>query len=314
MSSDEPPLVSVVVPCFNQAHFLGEAIDSALAQTYARVETVVVDDGSSDNSYEVAGRRPGVRRLRQANSGVAAARNVGLAEARGTFLVFLDADDRLHADAVQVGMHALLRRPQVAFVAGMSRDIDVVGRPVQGRRQPLVTQDHYLRLLVDCYIWSGSSLVHRRAALEAVGAFNQDLAAGDDYELYLKLARRYPIYCHDAVVTDYRRHGFNTTRDAAVVLTSQLEVLAGQRSQLRDRRERDACRAGMRNTRAVHGSALVEQLAADWRRGCRGRALRGLRILARRCPGGLGGLVARIGPAARIAPVTRIGPAGRTRG
>jgi len=314
MSSDEPPLVSVVIPCFNQAHFLGEAIDSALAQTYARVETVVVDDGSSDNSYEVAGRRPGVRRLRQANSGVAAARNVGLAEARGTFLVFLDADDRLHADAVQVGMHALLRRPQVAFVAGMSRDIDVVGRPVQGRRQPLVTQDHYLRLLVDCYIWSGSSLVHRRAALEAVGAFNQDLAAGDDYELYLKLARRYPIYCHDAVVTDYRRHGFNTTRDAAVVLTSQLEVLAGQRSQLRDRRERDACRAGMRNTRAVHGSALVEQLAADWRRRCRGRALRGLRILARRCPGGLGGLVARIGPAARIAPVTRIGPAGRTRG
>jgi len=320
MSSDEPPLVSVVIPCFNQAHFLGEAIDSALAQTYARVETVVVDDGSSDNSYEVAGRRPGVRRLRQANSGVAAARNVGLAEARGAFLVFLDADDRLQADAVQVGMHALLRRPQVAFVAGMSRDIDVVGRPVQGRRQPLVTQDHYLRLLVDCYIWSGSSLVHRRAALEAVGAFNQDLAAGDDYELYLKLARRYPIYCHDAVVTDYRRHGFNTTRDAAVVLTSQLEVLAGQRSQLRDRRERDACRAGMRNTRAVHGSALVEQLAADWRRRCRGRALRGLRILARRCPGGLGGLVARIGPAARIAPVTRIGPvaglgpAGRTRG
>ena len=308
MSSDEPPLVSVVVPCFNQAHFLGEAIDSALAQTYPRVETVVVDDGSSDNSYEVAGRRPGVRRLRQANSGVAAARNLGLAEARGTFLVFLDADDRLYADAVQVGMHALLRRPQVAFVAGMSRDIDVVGRPVQGRRQPLVTQDHYLRLLVDCYIWSGSSLVHRRAALEAVGAFNPELAAGDDYELYLKLARRYPIYCHDAVVTDYRRHGFNTTRDAAVVLASQLEVLAGQRSQLRDRRERAACRAGMRHTRAVHGSALVEQLAADWRRGCRGRALRGLRILARRDPGGLGGLVAR------ISPVDRIGPVGRTRG
>jgi len=299
MSEDEPPLVSVVIPCFDQAHFLGEAIDSVLAQTYPRVETVVVDDGSSDNSYEVAGRQHGVRRLRQAKSGVAAARNLGLAEARGSFLVFLDADDRLHADTVQVGMRALLRRPQVAFVAGMSRDIDVVGRPVHGRTQPLVTQDHYLRLLIDCYLWSGSALVHRRSALEAVGAFNPRLNAGDDYELYLKLARRYPIYCHDAVVTDYRRHGFNTTRDAGVVLASQLEVLRGQRAQLRDGRERAACRAGMRHTRAVHGSALVEQLAADWRRGCRGRALRGLRILARRNPRGLAGLVGEIGPVGR---------------
>jgi glycosyltransferase involved in cell wall biosynthesis len=299
MSEDEPPLVSVVIPCFNQAHFLAEAIDSVLAQTYPRVEAVVVDDGSSDNSYEVAGRRPGVRRLRQANSGVAAARNLGLAEARGSFLVFLDADDCLHADAVQVGMRALLRRPQVAFVAGMSRDIDVVGRPVHGPTQPLVTQDHYLRLLIDCYLWSGSALVHRRSALEAVGAFNPQLDAGDDYELYLKLARRYPIYCHDAVVTDYRRHGFNTTRDAAVVLTSQLEVLRRQRAQLRDRRERTACRVGMCHTRAVHGSALVEQLAADWRRGCRGRALRGLRTLARRDPRGLAGLVGEIGSVGR---------------
>lgn len=294
MSADESPLVSVVIPCFNQAHFLGEAIDSALAQTYRRVQVIVVDDGSSDNSYEVAGREPGVRRLRQANSGVAAARNLGLAQAEGAFLVFLDADDRLHEDAVQVGMDALLARPQVAFVAGMSRDIDVNGRPVNGRRQPLVTQDHYLKLLVDCYIWSGSSLVHRRSALEAVGAFNADLAAGDDYELYLKLARRYPIYCHDTVVTDYRRHGSNTTRDAGVVLTSQLQVLERQRSQLRDRRERAACRMGMRNTRAEHGGALVEQLADDWRSGRRGQALRGLRTLARRDPHGLAGLVKRI--------------------
>jgi glycosyltransferase involved in cell wall biosynthesis len=293
MRTDEPPLVSVVIPCFNQAHFLAEAIDSALTQTYSQVEVVVVDDGSSDNSYEVAGREPGVRRVRQRNRGVASARNLGLAEAKGGFLVFLDADDRLLADALRIGMEALLKRPQVAFVAGMSRDIDVEGRPISARHQPLVTQDHYKRLLLDCYIWSGSSLVYRRSALEAVGGFNSALAAADDYEMYLNLARRFPIYCHDAVVTDYRRHGSNTTRDAGVVLTSQLEVLEGQRAELRDRSERAACRDGMRHTRAEHGRALAEQIAANWRRGCRRRALRGLRTLARRDPRSLAALPGR---------------------
>jgi glycosyltransferase involved in cell wall biosynthesis len=292
MNPGEAPLVSIVIPCFNQAHFLAEAIDSALAQSYPRVEVVVVDDGSSDNSYEVAGRQPDVRRLRQPNLGVASARNRGLGEAAGDFLVFLDADDRLLPHAVEVGMAALLKRPQVAFVAGMCRDIRADGHRANDQRQPLVTQDHYLRLLLDCYIWSGSSLVYRRSALQGVEAFNESLTAGDDYELYLKLARRHPVYCHDTVVTEYRRHGFNTTRDAGVVLTSQLEVLEGQRRQLRGRREKIACRAGMRQTRGEHGRALAEQLEADWKGGRRRRALRGIRILARHDPCRLAGLFA----------------------
>jgi glycosyltransferase involved in cell wall biosynthesis len=294
VSPGEPPLVSVVIPCFNQAHFLAEAIESVLAQTYPHIETIVVDDGSTDNTLAVAGREPGVRRLRQLNSGVASARNLGLAQARGGFLVFLDADDRLLPDALEVGMCAISRRPQIAFAAGMSRDVGVDGRQLTDRKQPLVTQDHYLRLLLECFIWSGSSLVYRRSALEAVGAFDASLAAADDYDLYLKLARRYPLYCHDTVVTEYRRHGSNTTRDAGLVLTSQLEVLRRQRSRLRDRRERAACRAGMKHTRAEQGDALMVQLAADWRARRRGRAIRALLRLARHDPRGLSGLVAEL--------------------
>jgi glycosyltransferase involved in cell wall biosynthesis len=291
--SAEAPLVSVIVPCFNQAHFLGEAIGSALAQTYPAVEVVVVDDGSVDNSHEVAGRYPGVRRFRQPNRGVAAARNVGLAQSSGSFVVFLDADDRLLSHAVALGTEALEKRPNIAFTAGMSRDIREDGQPMNERRQPLVTQDHYLRLLEDCYIWSGSSVVYRRAAIEAVGGFNESLDAADDYELYLKLAFSYPVYCHDAVVTDYRRHGSNTTRNPAVVLTSQLEVLRGQRSHLRGRRERAARRMGVRKTRAEHGRALAEQVATKWRRHWHRRALRDLMTLARHSPGGLATLVGR---------------------
>ena len=278
------PRVSVVIPCFDQAHFLGEAIESVAAQGRAVAEIVVVDDGSSDNSYAVAGRYPSVRRLRQENRGVAVARNLGLASSSGEFVVFLDADDRLLPEAIELGVSALAKRPHVAFVAGMSRDIGNDGRELGDRRQPLVTQDHYLRLLEDCYIWSGSSIVYRRSALEAVNGFDESLSAGDDYDLYLRIAFAHPIYCHEAVVTEYRRHGSNTTRDSAVVLASQLDVLKRQRSRLGGPRERAAYRVGVSRTRAEHGRALARQAVADWRRGRRRRALRGLRTLARRDP------------------------------
>jgi len=294
VGSDAASRVSVVVPCFNQAHFLGEAIESVLRQSYPRFDVTVVDDGSDDNSFEVAGRYPGVRRRRQPHLGVAAARNLGLAQSRGGLVVFLDADDRLLPNALEVGTAAIMARPQVAFVAGMSRDIGGGGDVIGEGGQRLVTQDHFLHLLEDCFIWSGSSILHRRSALEAVGGFDDRLKAGDDYDLYLRLAHSYAIYCHEQVVTEYRRHGSNTTRDPGVVLVSQLQVLKGQRSRLRDRREAAARRRGIRNTRAVHGGALVERISSDWRRRRRGRALKGIAILARRDPGALLRLSPRI--------------------
>ena len=279
------PLVSVVIPCFNQGHYLGEAIESVLAQTHRELELIVVDDGSADNSYEVAARYPGVRRLRQRNSGVAVARNRGLAESRGAYAVFLDADDRLLPNALAVGVNELMSNPQAAFAAGRPRDIGRDGDVVREAMQPLVTRDHYLKLLEECFIWSGASVVYRRQPFEAVGGFNEQRAAADDYELYLKLARSYPVICHDAMVTEYRRHGSNTTRNAGLVLSSQIQVLNGQRRFLRSREERSARRVGIRNTRIKQGEALVERIANAWRRREGRAALRGLKTLARWDPG-----------------------------
>jgi len=283
----EVPLVSVVIPCWNQAHYLGEAIESVLAQTHPRLELVVVDDGSEDNSCEVAARYPGVRRVRQTNRGVAAARNRGLAESAGEYVVFLDADDRLLPQAIEVGVRWLAAEPEAAFAAGMPRDIGRDGRVVREARQPLVTRDHYLKLLEECFIWSGSSLVYRRAPLQAVGAFNEDRIAADDYELYLKLARAFPVLCHEEVVTEYRRHGSNTTRNSGLVLSSQIQVLNGQRRGLRGAEERAARRLGIRNTRAQQGEALVERIANARRRREWSVVLRNLRTLARWDPGAL---------------------------
>jgi Glycosyl transferase family 2 len=280
-AAEATPLVSVVIPCWNQAHYLGEAIESVLAQSHPRLEVVVVDDGSRDNSFEVASRYPGVRALRQPNSGVAIARNRGLAATAGEFVAFLDADDRLLPRALEVGVGVLAAQPAAAFAAGRPRDIGHDGRVVREAAQPLVTRDHYLKLLEECFIWSGSSLVYRRGALEAVGGFNERRVAADDYELYLKLARAFPVVCHEEVVTEYRRHGSNTTRSAGLVLSSQIQVLNGQRRHLRGGEERAARRLGVRNTRAKQGEALVERAANAWRRREWGAVLASLRTLAR---------------------------------
>src|ERR687894_2072239 len=102
----EGGLVTVVIPCYNQAHFLGEAIESVLSQTYPHFEIVVVDDGSTDNTSEVASGYPPdkVRLIRQENKGLSAARNAGLGRSGGEYVVFLDSDDRLLAEALEVGV------------------------------------------------------------------------------------------------------------------------------------------------------------------------------------------------------------------
>src|SRR5215212_207946 len=116
-------LVSVVIPCYNQAHFLGEAIESVLAQNHLRFEIVVVDDGSTDDTAEVAACYPGVRCVRQDNRGLSAARNNGLRHSEGEYVVFLDADDRLLPEALETGLKCFEAHPECAYVYGHFRVI-----------------------------------------------------------------------------------------------------------------------------------------------------------------------------------------------
>src|SRR4029450_4466979 len=117
----ESGLASVIIPCYNQAHFLHEAIESALAQTYSHREILVVDDGSTDDTAKVTAGYAMVRYIRQENSGVSAARNTGLKQSRSEYLVFLHADDRLLPEALEIGVNYLREHPDCAFAAGCCR-------------------------------------------------------------------------------------------------------------------------------------------------------------------------------------------------
>ena len=121
MISPEQSVVSVIIPCYAQANFLAEAIESALAQTHPQIEVVVVDDGSPDDTADVVARYRGVRCVRQMNKGLAGARNAGFKASSGEYVLFLDADYRLRANAVEAHLACFTSRPEAGFVVGEHR-------------------------------------------------------------------------------------------------------------------------------------------------------------------------------------------------
>src|SRR5215211_3597553 len=213
----EAGLVSVVIPCYNQAHFLGEAIESVLSQSYRNFEIVVVDDGSPDNTSEVASRYEQVRLIRQENRGLAGARNRGLAEAKGEYVVFLDSDDRLLPNHLEVGVRELEAQPECAFVYGHYRAIAADGSLLWKPYEPPVEPDSYLMLLQYCF-GTPAVVVFRRQAFEEVGSFDGSVDAAADWDLYLRITRRFPLHHHGEVVAEYRQHGTSMNQKPALML------------------------------------------------------------------------------------------------
>jgi len=246
--------ISVIIPCYNGERFLSEAIESVLMQNYLHYEIIAVDDGSTDKTAEVIASHPIVRYIWQSNQGVAVARNVGLRESRGDYLVLLDQDDRLLSNAFEVGLNCLNSHPECGFVFGLFRFIGADGVPLpQPQRQPRqrdkmpvessaimieqnietnTYQEHfnYQALLSGRAIVPPSTAMFRRSVFKAIGNFDPHVVPMDDYDIYLRIAREFPIYCHNQVITEYRQHRNNQSRrNNARELEATLFVLEAQR-------------------------------------------------------------------------------------
>jgi glycosyltransferase involved in cell wall biosynthesis len=225
---DLAPLISVVIPCYNQAHYLGEAIESVLAQTDPHYEIIVVDDGSTDTTSEVASRYPDVRCVRQSNAGLSAARNAGLKASRGQFLVFLDADDRLLADALQSGLNCFQGDPECVFVSGHYRHINADGSARMQFPQRQLEVGPYQTLLQRNYIGMHATVMYRRQIFEIVGGFATSLQSCEDYDMYLRIVRNHSVRRHDRIVAEYRSHDASMSMDAARMLRGVMATLAAQ--------------------------------------------------------------------------------------
>jgi hypothetical protein len=186
------PTVSVVVPVYNQAHYLPQALDSIRAQSYADYEVVLVDDGSTDETAVVAQQyAPAVRYLYQANQGLAAARNSGIQAARGRYVALLDSDDMWEPDYLAKMMALAGQNPKTAvFYCGVYY-VDENGRglPQGGSSQVVVPEQMYHTLLRANFLVPSTILMRREAAL-AVGLFDPDFRRLQDWEMWLRLLRR----------------------------------------------------------------------------------------------------------------------------
>ena len=195
-----PPLVSIIITNYNYGRFLGEAIESALAQTWQHKEVIVLDDGSRDDSLDVARRYP-VTVLAQKNSGLSLARNNALTEAHGDYVIFVDADDRLVPTAVEHLMARLANAPAgVAYAFGQMRYF--------GERDGIFASGPFdARRLAKANFICATTLLRKDILLTVGGYDNAFRKLREDWELYLRLyAKGYEGVFLPEVVLENRKH------------------------------------------------------------------------------------------------------------
>ena len=223
--------VSLVIATYNHARFLGEALDSAVAQTLEGVEVVVVDDGSTDDTEAVLARYGGrLRVIRQPNRGLAAARNTGLAAARGTYVSFLDADDVLLPTKLAEQAAILDRAPTVGWTY-----CDVlIETTATGAEMRASERFRYGARMLEG--WLFPELIHgnfipaiaplvRRTVLDAAGGFDERLTALEDWDLWLRLSLIAEARYCPAVLVRYRVHPGGMSEDRSRMDRNRFRVL-----------------------------------------------------------------------------------------
>jgi glycosyltransferase involved in cell wall biosynthesis len=245
-------LVSVIIPSYNHGNYLSRAIESVLAQTYGNVEIVVIDDGSTDNTKLVAESFPHVVYVYQHNQGLSAARNTGIDTSKGKYLLFLDADDWLSVDALKKNTAILNDHPEAAFVSGGHVKITDAGEILEEVKED-VRRNHYLHLLQGNYIGMHATVLYARWIFDKF-RFDTTLRACEDYDLYLKISRNYPVLHHTDIIAYYRIHGSNMSGNTNLMLKSVLSVLNRQKAGLKNAEERQALQRGRKVWKEYYAS------------------------------------------------------------
>jgi glycosyltransferase involved in cell wall biosynthesis len=222
------PSVSVVIPCFNAAPFVGATLRSVFAQVGVDLEVVVVDDGSTDGSAALIARDfPAVRLFQQKNRGVAAARNLGIQHSRHDWVAFLDADDIWLPGKLQSQLQLLCEHPEarMAYAAwevwtstASEPSVDFLAEVARhagdSARWNGPSGWIYPDLLLDCVVWTSTAVLHRSLLAELKG-FDEERRIGEDYDLWLRASRVTPILRVARPYALYRKHQSSVTRGAA---------------------------------------------------------------------------------------------------
>jgi len=215
----DPLRVSVVIPAYNSAEYLADAVESVLAQTHPQVELIVVDDGSTDGTAEVmADYADRCTYVRQPNAGSAAARNHGIQLARGELIAFLDADDLWLPHKLQRQVECFEAHPDAGMVYAHHVRIEKDGteRPSRRSGEALPSGRIFETLFVQNVITT-SSVVLTREAIEKVGMFDDELRRAQDFDLWLRVAHDFPCYAVPEPLHKFRSHEGSASTDRTQV-------------------------------------------------------------------------------------------------
>jgi glycosyltransferase involved in cell wall biosynthesis len=263
------PLVSVIMPCYNAASFVKEAVGSALGQTYRELELLVVDDGSDDGSVEVlqqllADNPIRMRLLRQHRRGPYPARNLGLRHATGKLIAFLDADDRWRPDFLE-RMHAALAAHDADLAYCGWQNFGAGAPGVEPYVPPAYEEGDPVDAFLRTCPWPIHAALVRRPIIEAVGGFSEERFSSMDYDLWLRiLGQTRRIVRVPEVMSFYRWHASGQV--SSVKWRQVLDALAAQKSFIREHPALVGHLSAARIADMTEGQVLRQAYRAVWRR------------------------------------------------
>lgn len=212
------PLVSVIIPAYNAQDFVAQTIESVIKQTYSHWELCIVDDGSTDDTAKITQSYSSDSRIKylyQKNQERAVARNHGLHHSTGKYIAFLDADDMWLPDKLETQVQFLENQPESALCFTQFLFINEQGIVTGKAGIPFKSgSDQFFRLLEGNFI-ANSTVMVPRIVFDKVGFFDETLPAfgSEDWDMWLRIARNYPIRFVHKPLTLYRIHGYNTSLD-----------------------------------------------------------------------------------------------------
>jgi hypothetical protein len=225
-ASMSPPVVSVIVPAFNAKATLAHTIASVQRQTFEDFELIVIDDGSTDGTPEWLRniRDDRLRVFSYPNGGLAAARNRGIARARGEFISFIDSDDLWTPDKLAMQLEALRQRPQAAIAYSWTALVDQHGGFLFLKEQSRYEGDVYAELLKHCFVANGSNILVRTSCALEVGGFSTALRRAGDWDFCLRVASRWPFAVVPCYQIFYRISESAMTADAQASEDAMLRI------------------------------------------------------------------------------------------